>query len=138
MTFAIQTLSSSLAMALSAMACMSPAPTSLESPVELFLKVGETARLRGNILRLTFEEVSRDSRCPKDAFCVTAGEAEVLLTAQSNEKETPLVFRIPPGGGDAKAFEDFTITIKALEPQTESGKSIDPEDYTVEVVVEQS
>jgi hypothetical protein len=34
-------------------------------------------------------------------------------------------------------FDDFKITITALEPQTQSDKTIDPADYTAEVLVEQ-
>lgn len=121
-----------------ALVACTPTATSLEAPVSFLLRVGETERLEGGILTLSFEEVTSDSRCPKDALCVVAGEATVVFRARSKDREAALTFKIPPDGSDVRQFDDFKITIRALEPQPESGKTIDPGDYRADVLVESS
>jgi hypothetical protein len=54
-----------------------PATVSLGQPFEL--RAGESAVVPGG-LRVTFDRVVSDSRCPIDAICVWAGEAVVALT----------------------------------------------------------
>ena len=43
------------------------------------LAISETALVEDAGIRITFEEVLSDSRCPTDAFCVQAGDAQVRL-----------------------------------------------------------
>lgn len=99
------------------------------------LAVGESASVKGANLSLTFTAVTQDSRCPKDANCIVAGEAIVVLEALSGDARTDLSFKVPPDGGDAKGLEELTITITELDPQTESGKRIEPASYVAKVVV---
>ncbi|MEO8579476.1 MAG: hypothetical protein ABI469_04445 [Gemmatimonadales bacterium] len=48
------------------------------------LPVGNTAALRGTDTRLTFKEVSADSRCPTDVVCVWAGDATIVVVISRN------------------------------------------------------
>ena len=99
------------------------------------ISVGESVSLKEMDVSITFSAVTRDSRCPKDANCVVAGEAVVIFQASSGGGSTDLTFRVPPGGSDAREFEEVSITITELDPQTESGKRIDPASYTAKVMV---
>lgn len=102
------------------------------------LAVGETVTVDGMDVSLTFADVPRDSRCPRDVNCVVAGEAIVVFEARTGGRETELTFKVPPGGPGTKAeqvFDRFTITIVGLEPQTDSTKKIDASDYVATVVV---
>lgn len=123
-------------MVISTLVACTPTPTSLEAPVSFVLKVGETERLEGGVLTLSFNEVTSDSRCPRDVVCIVAGEATVVFRAASKRREATLTFRIPPDGSDVTEFDDFRITIRTLQPEPESGKTIDPGDYTADVLVE--
>jgi hypothetical protein len=99
--------------------------------------VGETVVVEGAELAMTFTEVVNDSRCPKDVICVRAGEAIVHFMVESaGGEETALEFEVPPGGGDEESFEDLDIIIVELNPQTESGKKIEPSAYVAMVKVE--
>ena len=117
----------------------SPAPSSASSAEEetFSLRVGESTTLEGVDLTLSFKAVTRDSRCPKDVTCIVAGEAVVVFEALSSGARAELVFDVPPGGGDTKEFEGFTISITGLEPQPESGKRIDASSYVASVTVRQ-
>jgi hypothetical protein len=55
------------------------------------LKMGETAALKGTPLRVTFEDVPEDSRCPAHVRCIWQGNAEVRLSLTSGKGSAPLV-----------------------------------------------
>jgi hypothetical protein len=99
--------------------------------------VGDTVEVEGAELAMTFSEVASDSRCPKDVTCVRAGEAIVhFIVEPAGGEETALEFEVPPGGGAEESFEDLDIIIVELNPQTESGKRIEPPAYVATVKVE--
>jgi hypothetical protein len=99
------------------------------------LGVGETITIDELGLTLTFVDVPRDSRCPRDVQCIVAGEAHVVLDAERAGETTELTLKIPPGGQDQQSLEELTITITSLEPQTDSTRRIQASDYIATVVV---
>lgn len=101
------------------------------------LRVGEEARIDEAQLTVRFTKVGRDSRCPKDVTCIQAGEAVVHLALRSDAGErVDLQLEVPPGGESLPAsFGDFRITVLELNPQKESGKTIDPPAYVATVRV---
>jgi len=52
--------------------------------VAFSLPVGQTASLRGNSTRLTFNQVREDSRCPANAVCVWEGDAKIEVGISRN------------------------------------------------------
>jgi hypothetical protein len=71
----------------------------LGSPFKL--RPGETAVVLPDKLRLSFVEVGRDSRCPRNVQCVHAGSASILVQA------------VAPDGATAR----FVLTISGLVPR---------------------
>src|SRR6185295_19805329 len=75
----------SLALAFAAMlsvaaGCASVDPAIVDEPgTEFSLPVGKTAALNGSGTRITFRQVTTDSRCPVDVQCVWAVEAKIEL-----------------------------------------------------------
>jgi hypothetical protein len=103
----------------------------------MVLRIGDTAAVEGADFSLRFVEVRSDSRCPKNAQCVWAGEATVVLEARPNEgAPSELVFKIPPGGSAETSFGDLEIRVVSLEPPTESGRKIETSEYVATVEVE--
>ncbi|MDJ0941897.1 MAG: hypothetical protein QNJ30_00405 [Kiloniellales bacterium] len=102
------------------------------------LRVGEASRLEGTELRLHFLEVPMDSRCPKGTACLVAGEAHVLVKAELGSQLEELLFKVPPGGSDTRRFARYSVTVTALEPQTEAERRIETSDYvaTLRVMAE--
>ena len=110
---------------------------SLSPDVEL--RAGESAEFENHDLRLTFEAVRSDSRCPVDVTCIRAGEAVVVLDASfGGDEPVELVFEVPPGGGDEHVVEGTRIEIVALSPEARSDRNIESQDYVVTVHVESS
>ncbi len=56
----------------------------VEPGTSFSLPVGKTASLKGTDTRLTFREVSRDSRCPTDVVCVWEGDATIAVAISRN------------------------------------------------------
>jgi len=99
------------------------------------LAIGETARLDDAGLSLTFLDVTRDSRCPKEVSCIVAGSAIIRFDAVVDGEKTTLTFEIPPGGEDAQSLAGLTVTLTALEPEPEAGKKMERSSYVAKLVV---
>lgn len=96
------------------------------------IKIGETIGVGD--LRLTFNSVAGDSRCPIDAVCVWAGDAEIAL-------------RIEQGGQSAVAalhtnvepkkteWNGYTISFVSIAPSRRAATPPDPKDYLATIVV---
>jgi hypothetical protein len=109
--------------------CSSPTVPSVEPYGEFLLEVGNAAQVSGTGLRVQFERVLSDSRCPEGALCIRAGDAEVAVTVtrQGRSKE---VLSLRTVGADSRALlGDWALSLTKLEPYPESGRSIPPRDY---------
>lgn len=101
------------------------------------LRVGETVRVGGANASLTFEAVQRDSRCPKGARCIRAGEAVVVFRLREASGETSMVtFEVPPGGGATHSSHGYRIDLVALDPQAATDVEIAPADYVATINIQ--
>ena len=96
------------------------------------MKIGESVTL--NDLRLTFRSVEGDSRCPIDAVCVWAGDAEIALKIEQagNAAVAALHTTLDPKKTD---WDGYTIALVGLTPDRKSNAGIDTADYRAEIVV---
>jgi len=124
-----------LVAALTAAGCLNPnAPTDVRLATPFELAAGRTAELPDG-LRLTFDRVSADSRCPMDALCVTAGDATVVLNVfRSGERPVPIVLH-SAGNGSEIDFANHHITLTALAPYPRASQPILADQYVVTLVV---
>jgi hypothetical protein len=98
------------------------------------LRVGDSA-LTTDDLRIRFDTVRSDSRCPLDAFCVRAGQAVIAITllwrrevAVGRELET-----VP--SRSQVTHSRFTVTLSELQPYPRSDRQTQPNDYIATFVV---
>jgi hypothetical protein len=99
------------------------------------LKAGTSAVLADG-LRLTFDRVRADSRCPLDALCIQAGEAIVVLTlSQSAAAQVEQELRTTPAFSEA-TYLSYVIKLMALAPYPRSTQQIRPEDYVATLTVD--
>jgi hypothetical protein len=100
------------------------------------LKVGEALQIGGARTSLTFVRVERDSRCPRDARCIRAGEAVVVVSLREDDGAvSTLTFEVPPGGGASQPFHGYRIEVVGLDPQAETDVEIAQDDYVVTIAV---
>ena len=98
------------------------------------LRVGDSA-LTTDDVRIRFDTVRSDSRCPMDALCVRAGEAVIALTV-GRVGEAPVGRELDTTPArSSTSFQNFTITLSSLQPYPRSDRQIQPGDYIGTFVV---
>ena len=98
------------------------------------LRVGQTAVMSDG-LRVRFDQVRSDSRCPMDALCVRAGEAIIAVTL--SVPGTPSAARDlqTVAAQSQTSYSRFTITLSQLQPYPRSDRQTRPDDYIATFVV---
>lgn len=122
--------------------CGQPQPFEPEIPVSLdesfVLRVDQAATVAGTPLRIAFQQVLQDSRCPSDVVCVWAGNARVRLavTLQGDgEAAVDLNTGLDPRSSSVPGYE---ITLEEVQPETTTTSSIPPADYLARLRVTQA
>ena len=100
------------------------------------LKVGQSTTIASEDLKLRFDAVVSDSRCPSDVQCIRAGEAEVKLIATQAGQATQLklVERGLTSGPNVVNYKNYTLEFK-LTPYPVSTNQIKTSDYRLELTV---
>jgi hypothetical protein len=89
--------------------------------MEFQLSLGQVAELEGSELRIEFEAVPEDSRCPPNAFCFWAGDAlvelEVWEAGLPEWRRRDLALHTNPSVGPAQAaYGIHALQLLELEP----------------------
>ncbi|HET9706289.1 MAG TPA: hypothetical protein VFP85_19745 [Vicinamibacterales bacterium] len=122
--------------AVAAMAC-GGSPTQPDAvmgqPFEV--RAGTTAELPDGI-RLRFDSVLSDSRCPIDAICVRAGEAVIAITlSKAGTVAAEFDVQTDPPDRRSAVYSGHSITLTALQPFPRSDRQFQPSDYVATFVV---
>ncbi len=112
------------------------APRAVGLAERFTLAPGQTAEVAGTGLRVTFESVSADSRCPADVTCVWEGDAAVIVSVQvtagaRTQDELHTSGRYPT---EVDAGE-YRVRLVEVVPVPRSGASPAPGDYRVTLLV---
>jgi len=90
---------------------------------EFVLEPGESATVEGTDVRITFQRVVEDSRCPVDVVCVRAGDAVVALTVGDRSLE------LHSNSDPETVVGDHRIRLERVDPTAYSDRTIPPGDY---------
>lgn len=112
-----------------------------------FLHVGETSRYDKGGLKITFLSVASDTRCPTNARCISAGDAEVVLKIKAGNQKAKTVtlhtngkprrFVIPANDSSMIGIpKSYVITLADLTPDRTIGKKIRPRDYEAKLKIQ--
>ena len=102
-------------------------PVPLDRP--FVLAPGEVASIEGTALRVRFEEVASDSRCPIDVFCVQAGEAVVVIRVFDESGSSRYELHTSDRDRRQTTHRNLTIEVIELQPHPSSGRRTDPSEY---------
>lgn len=96
------------------------------------MKIGETIAV--GELRLTFQRVANDSRCPIDAVCVWAGDAEIALRIEQGSQAAvaALHTHLEP---KRTVWNAYTIQFVSLAPSLSASSPVDPSQYRAQLLV---
>ena len=102
----------------------------VEQGQDFSLRVGESAQTPDGALRIGFDGVTADSRCPKGEQCIRAGDATARVWFQqgSGPKETRELRTAPEAAQSARVLDQF-IRLVRLDPIAITGKAIAKSDY---------
>ncbi len=94
------------------------------------LRAGESAQTRDGALRIGFDGVTADSRCPKGEQCIRAGDANALVWIQqgSGPKEKRELRTAPDAAQSVRVLDHF-IRLVRLDPIAVTGKAIAKSEY---------
>ncbi len=131
-----------LAAALGWTACSAVGPDALPTSAagrEFSLRAGESANTEAGGLRVGFDGVSADSRCPKGERCVWAGDAVVQVWLQRGaEPRERLELHAAPGNGQAAQAMGHELRLVRLDPYPVSGRPIAQRDYVATLTLVRS
>ena len=98
------------------------------------INCGDTFTNSSHRLKIEFEDVANDSRCPKEARCIWAGNAKLKFRFSSDTASEKLGLNT---NIDPKDYEKFgyAIMLKKLSPSKSTTKPIKKEDYTATLVI---
>ena len=116
-------------------ACWNPTGPDAVAGTPFDVKVGSTATLE-NGLRIRFDSVRADSRCPLDAQCIRAGEAIIAVSMVTSKGNPDTREMRTDATGSRITYADHIIELSALAPYPRSTQTIDPRDYVATFVVQ--
>jgi len=96
------------------------------------MKTGETVSV--GALRLTLRNVESDSRCPIDAVCVWAGDAEIALRIEQGSLAAVAALHTTLEPKKTE-WNGYTIAFVSLAPSPRASQAIDPADYRATILV---
>lgn len=103
---------------------------------EFTLSIGQSARIEGESLQVSFEEVLEDSRCPTGATCIWEGRVSIAVEITDNESPYRMVL-IQSGMSDqyaSETYKEYQFTFK-VNPYPELGTEIATGDYRLLLTV---
>lgn len=115
---------------LAATACdESPTGPTVSLDTQFTLTQGETAAVQGRNLKLRFESVTGDSRCPADAICITGGDAIVKVAATGDAGSLSLELHTGDLSRASVTYGNVKVTLLELQPYPFSSRTIEQKDY---------
>jgi hypothetical protein len=115
-------------------------PVEFNIDKEFSLVGGQEATIGGENLRLRFDEVLEDSRCPTQVECFWTGQARIAILVQPYGREaTNTEFNTNPAPGqDVQTVQvgQYTIALLSLDPYPQTpDQSIALEEYRATLTV---
>lgn len=99
------------------------------------LKVGASRRVGDDGLRVAFQSVKSDSRCPIDAICIDAGNAVAAFTFTVDDRTLSRdVHTNPPQ--NRVSLDRYSVQLLELQPYPRSDRPTPPAEYVAQVRVD--
>jgi hypothetical protein len=113
-------------------ACTSDSPSAPMGPldVRIVVGVGEAADVQGASIRIRFQGVMGDSRCPADVVCIQGGDAVVRIDVLPSGSPGPSVtYDLHTGNMQPVNHANLLIALVQLSPYPFSSRPVSPGEY---------
>jgi hypothetical protein len=103
---------------------------------EFELGPGQSALVGPEPMKVTFETMTADSRCPPEVQCVWEGDAVPRISAATGT-QAPKTYELHTNTGFATQVDHgaYRIRLTAVAPGTRAGVTIDPSAYVITLLV---
>ena len=102
---------------------------------EFVLRPGQEVVVENTKIRIMFNSVPEDTRCPKDVQCVWAGNGKVNLALKKSKKKSISVI-VNTGMEPREAeYRGYRVMLIKLSPEPKSGEVIPASEYEVTLKV---
>jgi hypothetical protein len=120
-------------------ACSSPNEPGGTFRTEVTLRPGQVTAVASTPLRIGFDRVAADSRCPSTALCIQSGDALVVFNVSIGGDGAAEIRLRTRGGatgdGLVASVAGYELEIAGLQPYPESITPIPSSDYRVTVSI---
>lgn len=108
----------------------------VQDSLTISLRTGASADVASTGVRLTFERVAGDSRCPRGVTCVWEGDAVAVLRAEA-AGAGGVVLQLHTNAQFARHGEahGLVIRLQELAPYPDADRPIDPASYVATIAV---
>jgi hypothetical protein len=129
-----------LALFIMPLAAASCSPGEFTAPLgkQFTLPIGKTITIKGEDLKIGFEEVNGDSRCPAGAECIWEGEAKCRGTITHEGMTYVIIFYQAGSTATDQPLVDGYMAHYTLEPYPQVDKTIAHDDYKLVMTVTNS
>ena len=105
------------------------APGGPQTGGEIKVKVGRKVVLKDEGLRVRFDSVASDSRCPEGALCIWEGDAEVKVTVKAGRKTRIFHLHTSQRYAQEGAFGGYIVRLISLSPHPKAGERLKAKNY---------
>lgn len=100
------------------------------------IKYGQEVTVKGEGLRVKFDSVLDDSRCPKDVTCVWAGDAKIAISVRrANAKASKLELHTNGQFNQTGKYQRYVIKLVALDPYPRASAKGRPGSYVATLLI---
>jgi hypothetical protein len=109
---------------------------SVTTDQEFELGPGQSVLVGSEPLKITFDSVTADSRCPPEVQCVWEGDAVARVFAATGT-QPPATYELHTNSGFATQASHgaYRIRLTAVAPAPHAGVTVDPAAYVITLVV---
>ena len=102
---------------------------------EFEIRVGQQVSIKREGLRVSFQSVAEDSRCPQGVTCVWAGNGRVLLRLSKAEKRAATMSLNTGLDPKQDTYRSYDVKLVSLNPYPKKDAPIKKRDYVATIVV---
>jgi len=100
------------------------------------LKVGASTSVDGEGIQIGFDAVISDSRCPRGAQCIVAGDATIRVwLGQSSQTRETRDLKTAPADAAQAVINQYRVTLNSLVPEPTINGTPRTSDYVATLVV---
>lgn len=102
---------------------------------EFDVRVGRWVTVEGERLRVTFDRVAEDSRCPEGVNCIWAGNAKVVLRLSKGRRRASALTLNTGAEPKEASYRGYEVRLVKLEPYPKEKRPVRRRDYVATLVV---